>query len=140
MSFLKRSKPFEDIPRFGDLSKAEMQRVVEAGRPVHVPKGWSLLNESTPPDQAYIVIDGTLEVVHKGKRIAQLERGDIVGEIALTTHRLRTGTVTALEPLEMLNIPHQAFQELYDDIPAFREAVDKTVESRLSQLAVDDAE
>ncbi len=140
MSFLKRSKPFEDIPRFGDLSKDEMKRVVDSGRPVHVPKGWSLLNESTPPDQAYLVIDGTLEVVHKGKRIAKLERGDIVGEIALTAHRLRTGTVTALEPLEMLNIPHEAFQELYDDIPAFREAVDKTVESRLSELAVDDAE
>jgi CRP-like cAMP-binding protein len=140
MSFLKRSKPFEDIPRFGDLSKDEMQRVVDAGRPVHVPKGWSLLNESTPPDQAYLVIDGTLEVTHRGKRVAQLERGDIVGEIALTAHRLRTGTVTALEPLEMLNIPHDAFQELYDDIPAFRDAVDKTVESRLNELAVDDSE
>jgi CRP/FNR family cyclic AMP-dependent transcriptional regulator len=140
MSFLKRSKPFEDVPRFGDLSKDEMQRVVDAGRAVHVPKGWSLLNESTPPDQAYLVIDGSLEVVHRGKRIAELGRGDIVGEIALTAHRLRTSTVTALEPLEMLNIPHEAFQELYDDIPAFRDAVDKTVESRLSELAVDDAE
>jgi CRP/FNR family transcriptional regulator, cyclic AMP receptor protein len=140
MSFLKRSKPFEDVPRFGNLSKEEMQRVVEAGRAVHVPKGWSLLNESTPPDQAYLVIDGKLEVRHHGKVIAELGRGDIVGEIALTAHRLRTSTVTALEPLEMLNIPHDAFQELYDDIPSFREAVDKTVEERLGELAVDDSE
>ncbi len=44
MSFLKRSKPFEDVPRFGNLSKEEMQRVVDAGRAVHVPQGWSLLN------------------------------------------------------------------------------------------------
>src|ERR1700710_1931268 len=138
MSFLKRSKPFEDIPRFGNLSKDEMQRVVDAGRPVHVPKGWSLLNESTPPDQAYIVIDGTLEVRHRGKVVAQLGRGDIVGEIAITAHRLRTGTVTAREPLEMLTLPHAAFQELYDDIPAFREAVDKTVKERLGELAVGD--
>ena len=104
MSFLKRSKPFQDVPRFGNLSKEEMQRVVDAGRAVHVPKGWSLLNESTPPDQAYLVIDGTLEVRHHGKRVAELGRGDIVGEIAITAHRLRTGTVTALEPLEMLNL------------------------------------
>jgi CRP/FNR family transcriptional regulator, cyclic AMP receptor protein len=140
MSFLKRSKPFEDVPRFGNLSKEEMQRVVESGRAVHVPKGWSLLNESTPPDQAYLVIDGKLEVRHHGKVIAELGRGDIVGEIAITGHRLRTSTVTALEPLEMLNIPHDAFQELYDDIPSFREAVDKTVEERLGELAVDDSE
>ena len=32
MSFLKRPKPFEDVPRFGNLSKEEMQRVVDAGR------------------------------------------------------------------------------------------------------------
>src|ERR1700710_1416706 len=106
MSFLKRSKPFEDIPRFGNLSKDEMQRVVEAGRAVHGPKGWSLLNESTPPDQAYLVIDGKLEVRHHGKVIAELGRGDIVGEIAIPAPRLRTSTVTPLEPLEMLNIPH----------------------------------
>jgi CRP-like cAMP-binding protein len=140
MSFLKRPKPFEDVPRFGNLSKEEMQRVVEAGRAVHVPAGWSLLNESTPPDQAYIVIDGTLEVRHRGKRVAELGRGDMVGEIALTAHRLRTGTVTALEPLEMLNLPGEKFQELYDEIPAFREAVDKTVEERLGELAVGDKE
>jgi CRP/FNR family transcriptional regulator, cyclic AMP receptor protein len=140
MSFLKRSKPFEDIPRFGNLSQEEMKRVVDAGRAVHVPKGWSLLNESTPPDQAYIVIDGKLEVRHHGKVIAELGRGDMVGEIAITTHRLRTGTVTALEPLEMLNLPHDAFQKLYDDMPAFRDAVDKTVEERLGELAVDDSE
>jgi CRP/FNR family cyclic AMP-dependent transcriptional regulator len=140
MSFLKRSKPFEDIPRFGNLSQDEMKRVVDAGRAVHVPKGWSLLNESTPPDQAYIVIDGKVEVRHHGKVIAELGRGDMVGEIAITAHRLRTGTVTALEPLEMLNLPHDAFQELYDDIPAFRDAVDKTVKERLHELAVDDSE
>src|ERR1700755_115585 len=140
MAFLKRPKPFEDVPRFGNLSKDEMQRVVEAGRSVHVPKGWSLLNESTPPDQAYIVIDGTLEVRHRGKKCAELGRGDIVGEIAITAHGLRTGTVTALEPLEMLNLPHDAFQELYDDIPSSREGVNRTVEEGVAEPAGDDAD
>ena len=75
-----------------------MKRVCEAGREVHVPEGWSLLNESTPPDQAYLVVEGTLEVKHHGKKIAELGRGDIVGEIGITAHRLRTGTVTAAHP------------------------------------------
>jgi CRP/FNR family transcriptional regulator, cyclic AMP receptor protein len=140
MSLLKRSRPLGDLPRFGDLSQAEMRKVREAGREVHVPQGWSLLNESTPPDQAYLVIDGTLEVVHHGKRVAQLGRGDIVGEIGIATHRLRTGTVTALTSLEMLHLTQQAFQKLYDDIPAFRAAVDETVQSRLDELTVKDAE
>jgi CRP-like cAMP-binding protein len=140
MSFLKRSRPFHDLPRFGDLSEAEMKRVCEAGREVHVAEGWSLLNESTPPDQAYLVVEGTLEVKHHGKKIAELGRGDIVGEIGVAAHRLRTGTVTAVTALEMLHLTQKAFQQLYDDIPAFRAAVDETVESRLRELAVDDAQ
>ena len=140
MSFLKRSRPFHDLPRFGHLSEDEMKRVCEAGREVHVPEGWSLLSESTPPDQAYLVVEGTLEVKHHGKKVAELGRGDIVGEIGITAHRLRTGTVTALTPLEMLHLTQQAFQKLYDDIPAFRSAVDETVSSRLQELAVSDAE
>lgn len=78
-------------------------------REVHAPEGWSLLNESTPPDQAYLVIDGTLEVVHHGKRIAELGPGDTVGEIGLTKHGLRTGTVTAVSSLEM-HLTHKDFQ------------------------------
>ncbi len=105
-----------------------------------MPQGWSLLNESTPPDQAYLVVDGTLEVVHHGKVVAELGRGDIVGEIGLTAHRLRTGTVTALTPLEMLHLTQQAFQELYDGLPAFRAAVDRTVEARLAELTANDSE
>jgi len=139
MSFLKRSRPFHDLPRFGNLSEAEMQRVCEAGREVHVPEGWSLLTESTPPDQAYLVVDGRLEVRRHGRRVAELGRGDIVGEIGVAAHRLRTGTVTALSPLEMLHLTQDSFQKLYDDLPAFRSAVDETVESRLRELAVDDA-
>jgi CRP-like cAMP-binding protein len=137
MGFLDRSKPFEDVPRFGELSQAEMRRVCQAGREVHVPEGWSLLTESTPPDQAYLVLDGELKVVHQGTEIARLTRGDIVGEIGVTAHRLRTGTVTAVTPLQMLHLTHSAFDELYSTIPAFRSAVDETVRTRLAQLLPD---
>lgn len=134
MGFLDRSKPLQDLPRFGDLSEADMQRIVKAGREVKVPAGWSLIGESTPPDQVYLVIDGQLEVVRHGTRIAELGRGDIVGEIGVAAHRLRTGTVTATTPLEMLHLTHAAFEELYDGMPAFRKAVDTTVEQRLAEL------
>jgi CRP/FNR family cyclic AMP-dependent transcriptional regulator len=138
MGFSNHPEPFTDLPRFGSLSADEMRTVCEAGREVHVPEGWSLLSESTPPDQVYLVIDGTLEVVRHGERIAELGRGDIVGEIGVAAHRLRTGTVTAVTGLEMLHLTHGAFSRLYDDIPTFRQAVDATVEERLSDLAARD--
>ena len=138
MGFSNNAEPFTDLPRFGTLSADEMRTVCDAGREVHVPAGWSLLSESTAPDQVYLVIDGTLEVVRHGEKIAELGRGDIVGEIGVAAHRLRTGTVTAATGLELLHLTHRSFQQLYDDIPAFRQAVDTTVEERLSDLAARD--
>lgn len=130
MGFLNRPKPLTDVPRFGNLSEREMRAVCEAGNEVNVPERWSMIWESTAPDKAYLVIEGRLEVVHKGERIAELGRGDLVGEIGIRDHRLRSGTVTALTPLVMLNFTRRAFQDLYDTIPAFRDAVDTTVAER----------
>jgi CRP/FNR family cyclic AMP-dependent transcriptional regulator len=139
MGLLDRFKPLGDLPRFGNLSGEEMRQVCDAGREVNVPDGWSLLTESTPPDQAYIVIKGELQVSHHGKKVAELGPGDIVGEIGVTKHRLRTGTVTALTPLVMLHLTGDAFNGLYRDLPAFKSAVDSTMEERLAELSTGDA-
>jgi len=135
MGFLDRSKPLSHLPRFGDLSDSDMKAVCKAGREVNVPERWSLITESTPPDQVYLVIEGKLEVVHHKERIAELGPGDIVGEIGVAAHRLRTSSVRAMTPLVMLHLTGEAFSKLYDSIPAFKSAVDSTVSERLSQLA-----
>ncbi|HZJ04942.1 MAG TPA: cyclic nucleotide-binding domain-containing protein [Nocardioidaceae bacterium] len=136
MGFLNRPKPLTDVPRFGNLSEREMRAVCDAGKEVNVPEHWSMIWESTAPDKAYLVIEGRLEVVHQGERIAELGRGDLVGEIGIRNHRLRSGTVTALTPLVMLNFTRRAFQDLYDTIPAFRDAVDTTVAERTGRTDV----
>ena len=135
MGLLDRSKPLGDLPRFGDLSEAEMRMVCDAGREVSVPERWSLLIEATPPDQAYLVVEGRLEVVQHGERVAELGQGDIVGEIGVVGHRLRTGTVTALTPLVMLHLTHDRFQGLYEQVPGFRSAVDATIAERLGAIS-----
>ena len=135
ISFVKRPQPFGDVPQFDGLSPDEMQAVCEGGQAVHVPQGWSMLLEGTPPDQAYLVVKGRLSVARDGEPLAELRPGALVGEIGLSRHRLRTGTVTALTPLEMLHLTNGAFRRLYRDMPAFRTAVDATVEARTEELA-----
>ena len=135
MSFVNQPQPLGDVPQFEGLSTEDMQAVCDAGRAVHIPEGWSMLLEGTGPDQAYLVVSGRLGVTRDGGPVAELGPGDVVGEIGVAEHRLRTGTVTALTPLEMLHLTSNAFRRLYSDLPAFREAVDATVEARLTELA-----
>ena len=110
-----------------------MRTVCEAGQEVTVPERWSFIWEHTPGDRAYLLLDGTAAVVAGGEQIAELGPGDLVGEVALRSHRLRTAAVTAVTPLTLLSFTKQSFADLYRRIPTFRDAVDTTVAVRTGQ-------
>ena len=131
MPILKRPERIKELPRFRGLSDQEMNRIATAGTVVTVPARWSMILEGSPPDEAYLILDGRVVVRRHGEEVAELAPGDIVGELSLHEHTLRTATVTALTPLELLHLSRDAFIRLYDEGPAFREAVDATVAERL---------
>jgi CRP/FNR family transcriptional regulator, cyclic AMP receptor protein len=116
---------------FDSFSPAEIARICAAGTAVHVPQGWSPIWESTPADKAYVILDGEVSIRHDGSEIARLGAGDIVGETALVQHSLRTATVVALTPMEMVHFTDDAVAHLRDDIPSFDEALERIARERL---------
>lgn len=132
MPILKRPERIRELARFRGLTDAEMNRIAAAGTVVTVPARWSMILEGSPPDEAYLILGGQVMVRRHGEDVAELHPGDIVGEISLHEHRLRTATVTAVTALELLHLGREAFTRLYEGVPAFREAVDATVAERLS--------
>lgn len=130
MGFERGPKPLAHLPGFADLTAEEMREVCASGTEVTVPDGWSLIAQSTPPDKAYLVIEGRLAVLAGGEQVAELGPGDLVGEIGLRERRLRTATVTSRTPLKLLHFTPEAFSGLCDRVPGFRAAVDRTVAAR----------
>ena len=101
----------------------EIARISAAGTRVRVPEGWSPIWESTPADKAYIVLDGTVSVRQHGEEIAQLGPGDIVGEAAIVNHSLRTASIVALTPLDLIHFTDEAVRRLCDEMPSFKDAI-----------------
>jgi CRP/FNR family cyclic AMP-dependent transcriptional regulator len=101
----------------------EIARISAAGTRVRVPEGWSPIWEKTPADKAYIVLDGKLSVRQHGNEIAQLGPGDIVGEAAIVNHSLRTASIVALTPLDLIHFTDEAVRRLCDEMPSFKEAI-----------------
>lgn len=97
---------------FDGLSPAEVKAVKAAGTPVSLPQGWSPISERTPADKAYILLDGTVSVRRGGKEIATLGPGDIIGEAAIVGHTLRTASIVAVTPLELLHYSDAKLEEL----------------------------
>jgi CRP/FNR family cyclic AMP-dependent transcriptional regulator len=101
----------------------EIARISAAGTRVRVPEGWSPIWEKTPADKAYIVLDGKLSVRQHGNEIAQLGPGDIVGEAAIVNHSLRTASIVALTPLDLIHFTDEAVRRLCDEMPSFKKAI-----------------
>jgi len=119
------------VNRLETLSDAELAAVVKAGRHVHLPADWSLIDERTPADKAYLIVDGEVSVRKHGDEIARLGPGDVIGEIGIVNHKLRTASVVSLTPLEVVHFTRESLEHLLDAVPAFGAAIRGTTADRL---------
>ena len=115
---------------FSMFKPEEIARISASGTRVRVPQGWAPISEKTPADKAYIVLDGTISVRQHGEEIAQLGPGDIVGEAAIVNHSLRTASIVALTPLDLIHFTDDAVRRLCDEMPSFKEAISAVARER----------
>lgn len=116
---------------FDSFTPQEVARISAKGRHVRLPEGWSPIWERTPADKAYILLSGTVSVRQGGHEIAQLGAGEIMGEKAILGHSLRTASIVALTPLEVIHFTSETVVELCEEMPGFRAALEAVAESRL---------
>ena len=108
---------------FSMFSPEEIARISASGTKVKLPEGWAPISERTGADKAYIILKGTVSVRAHGQEVAQLGAGDIVGEAAIVNHSLRTASIVALTPLDLIHFTDDAVRRLCDEMPSFKEAI-----------------
>ncbi len=118
------------IARFSDFSDAEMRAVGEAGTYLTVPEHWALMVEHTPADKAYLILAGEVSVRRHGEEVARLGPGEIIGEMALLNHKLRSATVVAESRLEALHFTAEAIEQLRATVPHFAETLAEAAAER----------
>lgn len=117
------------------FSPAQIARISASGTRVTLPAGCSPISETTTADKAYVILDGTVSVRRHGKEIAQLGPGDIMGEAAIVNHSLRTASLVALGPLELIHFTDEALRRLAVEMPAFHEALDRVAAERFGSTS-----
>lgn len=115
---------------FESFTPQEVARISSAGRRLKLPEGWSPIWQDTPADKAYILLDGTVSVRRHGEEIAQVGSGEIFGEAAIVGHSLRTASIVALTPLEVIHFTDDDVRELIQEMPSFKAALDEVTQSR----------
>jgi CRP-like cAMP-binding protein len=126
----KRIEELARVNRFEDFTPDEMHQVVETARYLTVPANWALMVEQQPADKAYLILSGEVSVRRHGEEVARLGAGEVIGEMALVNHKLRSATVVAETALEVLHFTDETVSELADAIPNFREALAGAADER----------
>lgn len=118
---------------FGNLSDADLQTIARTGRHLTVPEHWALMTEHTPADKAYLVISGEASVRQQGEEIARVGAGELIGEMALVNRKLRSATVVAESPLEVLHFTSEDIAQLSADVAGFGDLLRSSTAERAGE-------
>jgi CRP/FNR family transcriptional regulator, cyclic AMP receptor protein len=124
-------------PLFEDLSRKELLQLARMSDDLEVPPGQVLCKEGEVGQEFFVIIDGTVEITRKGKRVATRGAGDFFGEIALLEDTPRMATVTAKTPLRLFVLTRRDFRHLVDESPRVERKVLRALARRVVELSRD---
>jgi hypothetical protein len=128
------SRRLEFFKRFSDV---ELWEAVRASTWQLHPEGGVLIREGAEDEHLYIVASGRLKVTQRGKLLNTVSPGECVGEMAYARRsgKIRSATVTAIEPAWAMRMPVQSIDSLSDGCRArFNEAFLAIMAERLAML------
>ena len=122
----------KSVPLFASCSKAELRELAATADEVDLREGHVLVREGRPGREFFVLVDGTVRVAAKGRKLADLKGGDWFGEIALLTKVPRTATVTATSSVRALVVTDRSFKRVVETMPSIAIKVLASVGERLA--------
>ncbi len=119
------------VSLFRDLSGEQLLPLTDIAQNVHVDAGDLVFAEGEPGDHLYVILDGEVEVLHAGERVAKLGQNECFGEMALLDSQKRSASIRAMVNVELLAIARDDFQDLLDLHPVMARGVIRVLTQRL---------
>ena len=123
----------QKIPVFAGLADNELRHVAQLAAEVSVEAGKELVREG---DYAYDVLaieEGTARVERDGRVVAELEPGDVVGEMGVLERSQRNATVVSTSPMLLVTLTSWDIRRLRKSAPEAVEHLRHLVEERRDQ-------
>lgn len=121
------------VPLFAGCSRRELGEVATIADELDLPEGATLIREGERGREFLIVVEGSVKVTRKGRKLNELGAGSWVGEIALVADVPRTATVVATSPVRLLVITDRAFQQVLRATPSIAAKVLQSLGERLQR-------
>jgi CRP-like cAMP-binding protein len=111
--FLPASARVAELELFSHCTPGQLRRIDQLCTPARARRGQVLCRQGAAARECFVVVEGRAEVTVDGRFVATIERGQLVGEIALmAAGGRRTATVTAATDMRLLVFTTAEFTSL----------------------------
>jgi CRP-like cAMP-binding protein len=81
--------------------------------------GQTVFKEGDVGDAMYAVVEGSVDLIHRGRTFETVEPGGILGEMALIDESPRSMTAVAASPARLVRVDQKRFMFLVHEHPTF---------------------
>jgi CRP-like cAMP-binding protein len=123
----------ENVELFAEANRSERAVIRRHLTPLSVAAGRVLMKEGARGDQFMVLVEGNATVSQGGQTIATLERGDLVGEMALLQDAgfdRRNATVTTTTDAVIYVGSRSDFRQILQAVPSVARKVRQTAADR----------
>lgn len=86
------------VPLFSQASLKQRRTIAKLGKVLPWKEGATPIKQGTKGAAFFLILDGSVDVVRDGDKVARLGQGDFVGEMALLRNEPRNADVNAVQP------------------------------------------
>jgi CRP-like cAMP-binding protein len=140
MSLNEEVELLRKIPLFAKIEPSKLKLLAFTSERLTYQDGQRLFQQGDIGDAAYIIVDGAASVridTDGGEiQVAELGKGDVVGEIAILCDVPRTASVEATSKLITLRITKELFFRLVSEFPQISIEIMRELAARLERTNV----
>jgi CRP/FNR family cyclic AMP-dependent transcriptional regulator len=118
---------------FGGMTKTDLGVMAKYTTEMEIAAGTVIVKEGRVGTQLLYIESGEVEVKRKGRKLATLKRGDVVGELSLIDGQPAIADVTVTKDAVALVMSVQDFQSVISEAPSFTTKLLKAVVARLRE-------
>ncbi|HEY6829236.1 MAG TPA: cyclic nucleotide-binding domain-containing protein [Gemmatimonadaceae bacterium] len=122
------------VPLFSECSKRQLAQIAAIADELDFPAERTLIKEGEAGHECFVIVDGSIELRRRGRRIPLTGDANIFGEMALLTGAPRNATLTTLSPVRALVITDRAFNRLLNDQPGIQRKILASLATRLAAV------
>ncbi|RYP87522.1 cyclic nucleotide-binding domain-containing protein [Nocardioides guangzhouensis] len=127
----ERIDVLRQVPFFDGLSNKHLARIDQHLDEVNVEPGRVLTEQGEGAYEAFIIADGVAEIRKDGKVLRDTDIGELIGEIGILKHSLRSATVVAKTPMRLLVLNANEMSALLREDKKVAERVQENLDRHL---------